>query len=319
MAIYETFSKRTKRLAQAAQQDTYQYDDLPQAFRIQVALIWNDVLGPVVERSRSVLDGGRYTKSETIWKFIHDQIAKEKGVFYLGDSARCNADIQCRDYLLSAPTDDALDIIEFSFRCIRRRDELWSRTTSNSPSVKQKPDEAIQELNHRFRQHGIGYQFVEGEIIKVDSQYLHTEAVKPALSLLNLAEFQGASDEFLEAHGHYRKGEYADAIADALKAFESTMKAICDSHGWSYPAAATAKTLINSVLNSELVPRFMETHLSGLRNTLEAGLPVVRNKLGGHGQGKEPKKVHDYFAGYALHLAATNIVFLIEAHDAMSQ
>lgn len=312
MAIYETFSKRMKRLAQAGQQDVYRYDELSQAFRVQVALIWNDVLGTAIER-------GSYTKSNTIWKFIHDQIAKEKGVFCLGDSVRDEADVQCRKFLLSAPTDEGLDIVEFSFRLIRGRDELWACSAGITPSVKQEPDEAIEELNHRFREHAIGYQFVEGEIIKVDSQYLHVEAVKPALSLLNAAGFQGASDEFLEAHGHYRKGEYADAIADALKAFESTMKAICDTRGWSYPAGAPAKTLINSMLNNELVPRYMETHLSGLRNTLEAGLPVVRNKLGGHGQGKDPKTVPDYLASYALHLAATNIVFLIESHNATNR
>lgn len=313
MAIYETFSKRMKRLAQAGQQDVYQYDELPQAFRVQVALIWNDVLGPAIDERHF------RTKSKITWESIRDQVAKEKGVFYLGDNPRFNADIQCKKFVPTAPTDETLDIIEFSFRLIRRRDETWARATSNSPSVKQKPDEAIQELNYRFREHGIGYQLVEGEIIRVDPQYLHAEAVKPALSLLNVAGFQGASNEFLEAHGHYRKGEHADAIADALKAFESTMKAICDTRGWSYPAGAPAKTLINSVLNNELVPRCMETHLSGLRNTLEAGLPVVRNKLGGHGQGKDPKKIHDYFASYALHLAATNIVFLIESHNATNR
>jgi hypothetical protein len=44
----------------------------------------------------------------------------------------------------------------------------------------------------------------------------------------------------------------------------------------------------------------------------------VRNKNSGHGQGLFAKKVPDYFAGYALHLAATNIVFLVEAHEALN-
>jgi len=312
MAIYETFSKRIKRLAQTGQPDVYQYEDLPQAFRVKVALIWKDVLGTAV-------NGGYATKSKFIWDQIHDAIAKEKGVFYLGNNSYDGPDERCIDFLLSAPIDEALDIIELSFRLIRERDSLWALVTAYRPTVQQEPDAAIQELNHRFREHGIGYQFVEGDIIRVDSQYLHAEAVKPALSLLSGAGFQGASAEFLEAHEHHRKGEYADAIADALKAFESTMKAICDSQGWDYPAGATAKTLIKTVLDNGLLPSFMQTHLAGLRNTLEAGLPVVRNKLGGRGQGKDPKKVHDYFASYALHLAATNIVFLVEAHDSLNK
>jgi acetylglutamate kinase len=185
-------------------------------------------------------------------------------------------------------------------------------------SRQQTPDGAISDLNDRFREHGVGYQFEGGEIVRVDSQYVHAEAVKPAISLLNTAGFEGASEEFFNAHEHYRKHQYADAIADALKAFESTMKAICDENGWVYNKGKdTAKDLIKVMLDNELVPRYMENHLAGLRNTLGAGLPTVRNKLGGHGQGKEPRKVPDYFAGYALHLAATNIVFLVEAHQAL--
>jgi hypothetical protein len=45
MGIYETFSKRMKRLAQAAQQDVYQYDELPETFRIKVAHIWESAIG----------------------------------------------------------------------------------------------------------------------------------------------------------------------------------------------------------------------------------------------------------------------------------
>lgn len=155
--------------------------------------------------------------------------------------------------------------------------------------------------------------------MRVDSQYVHAEAVKPAISLLHTAGFEGASEEFLDAHEHYRSGEYADAMSDALKAFESAMKAICDENGWSYSGGATAKALIKNVLDNGLVPKYMETHLSGLRNTLEAGLPTVRNKNSGHGQGLLAKKVPDYFAGYALHLAATNIVFLVQAHQALNR
>ncbi len=313
MGMYETFTKRIKRLAQAGQPDVYQYDDLPRAFRVQVAHIWQDSIGRYTVRVRSI---GRY--DEPHWELVSNTLARELGVFGLGNPS-IYPSAQCQEFLLTADTSGTLDIIQLSFQVIDTVMRDASFTIRQEAEVAQTADEAIEELNHRFREHGLGYQFTGGELMRVDSQYLHAEAVKPALSLLKVAGFQGASEEFLEAHEHYRKGEYADAIADALKAFESTMKAICDSHGWSYPAGATAKTLVNSVLNNELVPRFMETHLSGLRNTLEAGLPVVRNKLGGHGQGKDPKKVHDYFAGYALHLAATNIVFLVEAHNAVNQ
>jgi hypothetical protein len=108
-----------------------------------------------------------------------------------------------------------------------------------------------------------------------------------------------------------------EAMSEALKAFESTLKAICHENGWSYPGNATAKPLIKIVLDNGLVPCYMETHLAGLRTSLEAGLPTVRNKNSGHGQGLQTRQIPEHLAGYALHLAATNIVFLVEAHEAL--
>jgi hypothetical protein len=162
-------------------------------------------------------------------------------------------------------------------------------------------------------------QFEGGEIVRVDSQYLHAEVVKPAISLLNTAGFEGARQtSFSRPTSTTVRAEWEKLCRMALKAFESTMKAICDENGWSYPGNATAKPLIKIVLGNRLVPRYMETHLAGLRSTLEAGLPTVRNKNSGHGQGVFVKQVPDYFVGYALHLAATNIVFLVEAYEALN-
>ena len=47
-------------------------------------------------------------------------------------------------------------------------------------------------MNGRFQVRGVGYQFADGEIIRVDSHLIHAEVVKPALSLLRGVEFAGA-------------------------------------------------------------------------------------------------------------------------------
>ena len=311
MGIYETYSKRLRRRERAGQSDVYQYDDLPESLRVQLTLIWNRTIGSTYSYDHHYTDASR-----GLYGFIKRTLCGELGVFSLSGNSKDSDEEQCKYLLLQGPTLHTLDVIELSFRMIKGLDTLYN--LSDHPQDRQQPDDAIAELNHRFREHGVGYQFESGEIVRVDSQYVHAEAVRPAISLLNTAGFEGPSEEFFDAHEHYRQREYADAIADALKAFESTMKAICDSHGWDYSEGDTAKTLIKTVLDNRLVPRYMETHLAGVRNTLEAGLPTVRNKLGGHGQGKQPRKVPGYFAGYALHLAATNIVFLVEAHQALN-
>jgi hypothetical protein len=62
----------------------------------------------------------------------------------------------------------------------------------------------------------------------------------------------------------------------------------------------------------ELIPAYLQSQFSSLRSILESGVPTVRNKLGGHGQGSETTTVSPEMARYALNLTASNIVFLIE-------
>ena len=94
------------------------------------------------------------------------------------------------------------------------------------------------------------------------------------------------------------------------------MKGICDVQKWKYQAGATANGLIAVLFSKELIPSSLTSQFSGLRSLLESGLPTVRNQQGGHGQGKDPIAIPSHLAAYALHLAASNIVMLLEAHKA---
>lgn len=99
---------------------------------------------------------------------------------------------------------------------------------------------------------------------------------------------------------------------EAGKSFESTMKTICDKKGYTYDKAKdTAKKLIEILESNNFYPSYMASHMASLRTTLETGLPVVRNKTSGHGQGSAVTPISDEFAEYALNLAATNIVLLV--------
>lgn len=297
-----------KSLSKQGEPEVYQYTELPKPFRVQVIQIWREALGLYISR--------RDHDRNEAWDFVHDTLSREMGLFTLVDISD-NIQRKCEYFLLNSDVTGALDIIELSFKQIDGyvRDQGWMH--SDRYEVTQDPDDAINELNHRFREHSIGYQFEGGELIRVDSQYLHSEAVKPAIALLNEDAFRGPSEEFLKAHEHYRKGESKEAINWALKAFESAMKAICDAQKWSYASGSTAKPLLDVLFEKGLIPQEMQSHFQALRSTLEAGLPTLRNKSSSsHGQGAEPKEVPDYMAAYALHLAATNIVFLVEAHKA---
>ena len=206
-----------------------------------------------------------------------------------------------------------LDTLELSFRFIDGPAREWQY--ANPHDASKIADEAIEELNYRFREHGIGYQFSNGQIIRMDSELIHAKIVKPALELLNQRNYAGAQQEFLKAHEHYRKGNAKEALNECLKAFESVMKAICDKRGWNHNKNAAAKNLIEVCFDNGLIPAFWQSHYSSLRNLLESGVPTGRNKTSAHGQGKTPVSVPNHLVAYMLHMTASTIVFLAEAEE----
>jgi hypothetical protein len=153
------------------------------------------------------------------------------------------------------------------------------------------------------------------QFIKKDSEYLHADAVQPALVVLSDARYQGANEEFLRAHEHFRHARYQECLNECLKSFESTMKIICHNKGWAYNQNDTASILIQKCLNSALVPTFSQQQLTSLRTLLESGVPTVRNKLGGHGQGVQQNTVPMHLAQYALHLTAATVLLLVRCAE----
>jgi hypothetical protein len=300
MAVLDLYSKRQKRL-RGEVPDVYQYVMIPNPLRVQIIHIIQGAFGRDGRGSRLVSNE---------YHFIHQSLCREYGVFTLKEYFRTDAEALF-DYFLNCKNyEQVIDIIEMFFRSIdsivRKGDYQF-----HANEITSSPDEAIEELNARFKEHGVGYQFESGAIMRIDSEFLHSESVKPVLSLLrNGKRFQGANEEFLKAHEHYRHGRHKEALVDALKAFESVMKIICDKQKWVYNKTDTAKKLIDVCLKNNLIPNYLQTQFSSLRSLLESGIPTVRNKLGGHGQGKTTTQVNESIVRYALHLTATNIDFL---------
>jgi hypothetical protein len=309
MGIFETFSKRRKKQERAGKADPLRYDNIPIELRRQIIMIWVDAIGPF-DRS------GYAEEANSNWTFILKTMTRELGQFNLGNH-RMDPFEQCESFLQQASTDGFLDLVELSFKIIDRCVRPLGEYQRNRCGIKVDADDAIAELNQRFLEHGIGYQFTGGELIRMDSQYVHAEVVTAAIALLHEEGFEGASNEFMKAHEHYRKGNSKEAINEALKAFESTMKTICDLRNLSYDKGATAKPLLDILINNGIIPADLTNQLSGLRAALESGVPTIRNRNSGHGQGRHATQVPDHLAALALHLAGANIVFLVEANKAI--
>jgi len=300
MGVTDLFSKRQKRL-RGELPDVYVYDEILNGLRVQVCHILNDTLGE---------GGPHHGNSQEAYKRIAETLCREYGVFVLPPTRnRQHYGEELINFILKeVEVERVIDAIELSFRLIDNGTRVYGFLERHDAS--ERADAAIEELNGRFREHGIGFEYSNGQMLRIDSEYVHAEVVKPALTVLSEPKYEGAQQEFLAAHAHYRAGNAKECLNDCLKAFESTMKAICDSRGWSYKKGATSKDLIQTCLNNELVPDFWQQHFTSLRQELESSVPTGRNKLGGHGQGSVPVEVPLYLAAYMLHMTASTIVFL---------
>lgn len=198
--------------------------------------------------------------------------------------------------------------MELCFRLIDKNIRSYEYTRATRRKID--PDDAINELNARFKEHGFGFRFESGTIMKIDSEYIHSEIVKQALSLLSRKEFKGTNQEFLLTHEHYRAGRNQECLNECLKSFESTIKIICSIKRIHVDSTATAKKLIDILFENEIIPTYLKSEYTSFQTVLKSGVPTIRNKLSGHGQGETIRKIEDVFGEYMLNLTASNIVFL---------
>jgi len=299
MAITKLYSKRQKEL-RGEVPDIYIYDEIPKALRIQIMYLIKDSFG-------------FGESSNDLYEYIYDTLCREYGRIYLVEEVSHNSYNQVLEFLLrTTNVEEALDVIELSFEMILFIKNKFPNYHNQNSDVKIKPDEAISDLNNRFKEHGIGYVFEEDKIIRIDSEYIHSQITKPTISLLWNEKFSGANEEYLKAHEHYRYGRNKECLSNCLNAFESTMKTICNEKGWEFKKKDSSSKLIKICFDNNLIPSFTENQFSSLKQLLSTGIPTIRNKLSGHGQGQVPQKVDDEITRYALNLTGSNIIFLIE-------
>jgi Domain of unknown function (DUF7014)/AbiJ N-terminal domain 4 len=283
--VYETYSERRRRIEKAGQPDFYSYDQIPAKLRNQVIHIWNEAFGD-----------GHLKSSFKNYALMEKTILVAEGLQSFG--ARRSTVEGCRIWLLNCTTDQAIDIVELSARMMSK---LGMR-------------KQVDDINYRFRQSSVGFQFEGHQFIKVDDQFVHAEVVKPAIGLLTSdSAFAAAASEFMTAHQYYREGANQDAVVAANRAFESTLKAICVKRGWAFDKGARASDLVKVVRQHGLFPAHLGNAFDSYIAMMKSGLPEVRNNAGAHGPAPGDAKVPDYIAAYAIHLSAANIVAAIEA------
>ncbi|MFC5603158.1 STM4504/CBY_0614 family protein [Sporosarcina koreensis] len=302
MAEFEVYSRRHGIVIPS---DTYNYDKIPIDFRNQFINIITKVFSNFEYRT--------ITKSSAFWKEVADEIKIEMGLLnytrFNDGLSGLPHDVHCvMAYFLECDDRQAIDIIDLLIH--------YHYAYAVKHQEYQKDCSVVfDKINKKFKHNSLGYEIVTNQLVRIDNQFIHSEVVIRAINLLVEESFTSVSDEFLKAHEHYKDGDYKDAVVNAGKAFESTMKTICSKNGYNYDAQRdTANTLIRHLFDNELIPSYMQNHIQGLKQALENSAHVLRNKNGGHGQGDVIIEVDDSIVRYTLNLCATNIVFLVERY-----
>jgi hypothetical protein len=311
--VFEPYSVRRRNQERQGQPVVFQHDDLPDQFLVQVFQILERAVGigyPEIDESPSLY------RPEVGWSRIYEDVAHEAGILDLAPTESGSKD-KFRKYLLEAEItiEAILDAIELSFRAVMSLEGITSYEyggVRNRFHISLPGDKAVRQLNFRFRQHGIGFQFIGGQLIRSDDEFLFVEVVEPAIALLHAEGFSAAHDEFMRAHQHYRRGEMQDALVDTNNALESTLKTVCERSGIPLTGRETASGLIAKVTEN-LIPSHMQTFLQALPNLMIA-VSTLRNRPGiGHGAGSSETDVSDHITGYAINMTAATILFVVEA------
>lgn len=164
------------------------------------------------------------------------------------------------------------------------------------------------EINQAFAIFKQPWRVADGSIFKIDSDFLAEEVLAQTSELLRQSQFFGPLEEFRSAREAYTAGEISDAITNANKALESTMKAITGADKGS------PNELIRRVIKSGLIPSYWKGFLSAFEDILQA-VPIQRHQPGAaHGQGEVVVEFPASLGELVLHLTGSLIVFLVKRH-----
>lgn len=319
MVVVDLYSKRKKR-EMGAIDDVFIYEIVPAGLRSQIVHIWRDAIGVPFQNP----PGGQYVEDiRAMYHSIVELLRREYGTFKLirsphdPDDNRESQSELTKWFLDEADVDKVLDAVELTFQIIEGSCSKYSYLNRRNAATI--AELSIKELNTRFKEHGVGYQFADGRIIRVDSQLVHKEVVIPALAVLRGIDYANAQEEFFSAYEHFRHGNKQEALVYCCKCFESTMKVVCTKQEWTFDPRATVRDLVDVCFANALIPSYWQSHFSGLRSVLESAIATPRNRQAGHGAGAgQAPEVPDELVSYVLHMTAATVLFLAESEKRLA-
>jgi hypothetical protein len=148
-------------------------------------------------------------------------------------------------------------------------------------------------------------RLLDGAVVKLDAGII-SALMEEAHELLAATRFDGARGELRNAEDDLMDGDVQGAIHEAGKSFESVAKGLLDV---TDKAAGDLVQLLSGAGYFDALP--LEARSAFVRQVMHA-VPGMRNKLGGHGQGREELLLPRAYGKLAVHLAAAVNLFLLE-------
>jgi hypothetical protein len=160
-------------------------------------------------------------------------------------------------------------------------------------------------LNGILSEEESNWRLLDSEFVLLDSVFVHENIVARSQSLLHSVGFSGAAQEMLNAQNALVDRDGRAVVHNAGKAFESVMKAVLDKDH------LTAQQLIDALMDEEFFDDLPKEQRGGFARQVVVALPWMRNRLGGHGQGRDAQPVSEPYARLALGLAAVFNEFIV--------
>lgn len=204
------------------------------------------------------------------------------------------------DHLAAAFTPFLFDVIELQYA------ELSNNEKGEFQS----------DINATFQKHDVPWLLHEGRMIKIDATQFELDLRKKALEQLRELKdsdpkFQAAYSELLSACDFLQKNDFASAISNAGKSYESVLKVICNLQ------RGNADKLTKAYLEtrSGTLPATMTPE--GFREKVMMSLPFIRNNSSSdHGAGATPTIISEPLAKLAINFAAALNTYLVEEYKA---
>lgn len=162
-----------------------------------------------------------------------------------------------------------------------------------------------QKINQIFELHECPWRMSDGEFIKLDPDFVGARLAASAHDSLAANQFAGAADEYAKARQYLSTGDVREAIFFAGHSFESVMAVLTKLDH------ANGDRLIKELGAQSFFDDLPESVRGGFMDQVLKALPFLRNKLGGHGQGRDIVSIPPVYGVLAIQLAAAFQNFLI--------